>query len=582
MGQGLELRARRKDLSEFPVEIALTQLRSPEQGILVVAVVRDVSERKLAEEALRQSEERFRSAFEQGPIGVTLMGMDRRMIMVNSALCRMLGYSEEELTGMTPLDITYPDDKDLSADLMERLFDREFSAGKIEKRYVRKNGEIMWASLTASMVRDPKGRPLYSVGLIEDITERKRAETELRLGSAIFANMEEGVCLVRIEDGVIVHANPKFEKMFGYSPGELTGADVTRINADSHRHPEEVADEIRAEIKRSGVWRGEILHHHKDEPPFWCGVTVSMFRHPEFGDVGISIHQDITKLKQAQVTLRESEGRFRGLFEQGPIGVALLGKDHRMSKVNAAFCRMLGYSEAELAGMTPLDMTHPDDLEACTGLLERLDKGEIPVASMEKRYVKKSGEIIWVSLTASVIRDQEGRPVHGLGMIEDITERRQAAQKLAEQAALLDLAHDAIIVRDLEGRIIFWNRGATDTYGWSAEEALGQVTQDLLQTRFPIPLQEIKAAVLEQGRWEGEMEHTTRDGNTIVVACRWSLQRDEHGIPRALLEINRDITARKHAEEELRTLSGTAAAGDTHCLHRRLGLGPAQQHDRLG
>jgi PAS domain S-box-containing protein len=282
---------------------------------------------------------------------------------------------------------------------------------------------------------------------------------------------------------------------------------------------------------------------------------VSVFHHPEFGEVGISIHQDITALKETQETLQDSEERFRGLFEQGPIGVALLGMDHRMARTNPAFSRMLGYSAEELAKMTPLDMTHPDDRERCGSLLQRLDTGEIPVCRMEKRYVKKSGEIMWVSLTASVVRDHEGRPLHGLGMIEDITERKRAEQQLAEQAALLDLAHDAIIVRDLEGRIMFWNRGAKDTYGWSAEEVRGRVAHKLLQTRFPIPLKEIEAKVLMQGVWEGEIEHTTRDGKTIFVASRWSLRRDEHGTPVALLEINRDITHRKRAEEELHTLS---------------------------
>ena len=555
MGHGLELRARRKDLSEFPVEIGLTELQSTEQGILVVAVVRDITERKLAEEALRQSEERFRSVFEQGQIGVSLMGMDRRMFMVNATMCRMLGYSAEELTRMTPLDITYPDDKDLSVDLMEHLFERDFPAGRIEKRYVRKNGEIMWGNLTASVIRDPEGKPLYSVGLIEDITERKQAEAELRLGNEIFANMEEGVCLVRIDDGIIVHTNPRFSKMFGYGLDELTGTEVTRINADYPRRPEEVAEEIRVAIRRSGVWRGEILHRRKDGTLFWCAVTVSLFQHPKFGGVGISVHQDITELKRAQETMRASEERFRGIFEQGPIGVALLGLDHRMNKVNPAFCRMLGYSEAELARMTPLDMTYPDDQERCMDLLGRLDKGEIPVCRMEKRYVKKSGELMWVSLTASVIRDQEGRPLHGLGMIEDITERREAEQKLMEQAALLDLAGDAIIVLDMEGRILFWNRGAVDTYGWSAEEAVAQIIHTLLQTRSPIPLQEIKDAILEQGRWEGELEHVTRDGNAIVVTSRWSLRRNGNGAPSGYLEINRDITARKHTEEQLRSLT---------------------------
>ena len=552
---GIELLAQRKDGENFPMEIALSTVHAGNET-QVLAVIRDITKRKHGEESLRQSEERFRSIFEQGPIGVVLMGMDRRMVKVNAAFCRMLGYSEAELTRMTPLEITHPEDRGPSAELMEYLFHAGNPVGRLEKRYVKKNGEIMWGSLTGSIVRDQEGRPLYSVGTIEDITERKRAEEALRLGNEIFANMEEGVCLVRIEDRIIVHANPKFEKMFGYEPGELNGRPVTEINAEDAPHsPEEVADEIRAAIRSCGVWRGEILHRRKDGTHLWCAVTVSTFGHPEFGGVGISIHQDITELKKAQETLQESEERFRGLFEQGPFGVALLDINHHMTKTNPAFRRMLEYSEAELAEMTPLDMTHPDDRESCMKLLRRLDQGEIPVCRMEKRYFKKSGEIMWASLTASVIRDREGKPLHGLGMVEDITERRLAEQKVAEQAALLNLARDSIIERGPQGRIIFWNRGAEETYGWFAEEALGQVAHELLQTRFPVPLEEIESTAMAQGVWEGELEHTTRDGARIVVASRWSALRDGGGAARAYLEINRDITERKHAEEQLRNLT---------------------------
>src|SRR5512146_1844947 len=216
---------------------------------------------------------------------------------------------------------------------------------------------------------------------------------------------------------------------------------------------------------------------------------------------------------------------------------------------------MLGYSEAELAAMTPIDMTHPDDREYCTGLLQRLDRGEIPVCRMEKRYRKKNGEFMWASLTASVIRDEQGRPLCGLGMVEDVTERRSAQQKLAEQAILLDLAHDSIAVRDLEGRIVFWNHGAQDTYGWTADEVMGCLPGEFLHTRYLIPLQEIEATVLARGHWEGELEQVTRIGESIVVDSRWSVWRDENGAPKAFLVINRDITKRKETEEQLRILT---------------------------
>jgi len=135
---------------------------------------------------------------------------------------------------------------------------------------------------------------------------------------------------------------------------------------------------------------------------------------------------------------------------------------------------------------------------------------------------------------------------------EEIAERTRAQEEIRKQAALLSLAHDAIIVRDHDSRITFWNRGAEETYGWSAAEALGRVTHRLLQTVFPAPLDAINAIVHERGNWEGELRHVTRDGRAILVASRWSLQRDAYGAPMALMEINRDVTDRKHAEEALR------------------------------
>jgi PAS domain S-box-containing protein len=132
-------------------------------------------------------------------------------------------------------------------------------------------------------------------------------------------------------------------------------------------------------------------------------------------------------------------------------------------------------------------------------------------------------------------------------LLTEIRVRRLAEDKVRKQAALLSLAHDAIIVRDLQDRIIFWNRGAEDTYGWTASEARGTVTHQLLQTRFPLSLEALSTALREQGEWEGELTHTTRQGTTMVVASRQSLQRDENGAPGAILEINRDVTELKRS-----------------------------------
>jgi PAS domain S-box-containing protein len=123
------------------------------------------------------------------------------------------------------------------------------------------------------------------------------------------------------------------------------------------------------------------------------------------------------------------------------------------------------------------------------------------------------------------------------------------------QARLLDLTKDAIFVRDMEGFVTYWNRGAEELYGWTPEQATGHVSRELLHTSFPEPLGEITAKLLHSGRWEGELGHTKRDGTQVVVASRWSLQRDEHGRPVAFLEMNNDVTERKRWENDIRALN---------------------------
>jgi PAS domain S-box-containing protein len=423
----LDLRALRKDGSQFPVEISLGAVESGGETKVLV-VVRDITDRQQAQEELRLSEQRFRGIFEQGTMGLIFIGPDYRMIRVNPAFCRMLGFSEQELTQMTPLDITHPDDIDRTVNGLEKIFSGASIDSKFEKRYLKKNGEIIWVSVSSTMVRDLGGRTLYGLGMVEDITERKHVEAELRLGNKIVASIEDGLCLVRASDSTIVFVNPKFEKMFGYNLSEMIGKHAAAVYSPTYKGPEEVNKTIVANLARRGVWRGEILNCKKDGTLFFSSVTVSTFDHPGYGKLWVSIH-------------------------------------------------------------------------------------------------------------------------------EDVTARKQAERKLRQQAALLDLAQDAVIVRDLDGKITFWNQGAIDTYGWRRKEAVRRVAHDLWQTRFPCPLKEIEAVMATRGHWEGELEYTSRDGKTIVVDSRWSLQRDERGKPIAVLEINRDVTRRKLAEEQLRNVT---------------------------
>jgi PAS domain S-box-containing protein len=134
----------------------------------------------------------------------------------------------------------------------------------------------------------------------------------------------------------------------------------------------------------------------------------------------------------------------------------------------------------------------------------------------------------------------------------EILERRRAEENLRKQASLLELAHDAIVVRGMDDdRITYWNSGAEETYGWLREEALGQVAQELVHSVYPSKLEDLKDNVVREARWEGEVTQTRRDGRQIIVASRWALQRDEHGKPIAMMHINSHITERKRADDAL-------------------------------
>ena len=165
--------------------------------------------------------------------------------------------------------------------------------------------------------------------------------------------------------------------------------------------------------------------------------------------------------------------------------------------------------------------------------------------------VREDGSTLYVEASVSLIEDPEKGAAGFRGIIRDVTERRSTEAELERQAQLLNLTQDTVIVRDLKGCVIFWNRGAEEMYGWSSGEIGGSTIHELLQSRFQEPIENIEADLYRNGYWQGEIHHTRRDGNKIVVSSRWALQRDTADEPVAVLEISTDITESKRREREL-------------------------------
>ena len=250
----------------------------------------------------------------------------------------------------------------------------------------------------------------------------------------------------------------------------------------------------------------------------------------------------------AEDALRTSEETYRKLIEAAPDAIFVWDAHGKCVLANTSAARLRGCREGEVAGLSLADTYAPPERDL---LQERFDHARNQGAlRFERQFLRQNNEAVPVEVSLSTAGEDQYQAV-----VRDISDRKEAEEQLRKQAELLSLAHDAIIVRDPEGRITFWNRGAERTYGWTAAEALGHVTHELLQTRFPIPLETIDAVLQAQGQWEGELRHITRDGTPIVVTSRQSLRRNEHGGPAATLEINRDVTERKQAEEQIQKLN---------------------------
>ena len=193
------------------------------------------------------------------------------------------------------------------------------------------------------------------------------------------------------------------------------------------------------------------------------------------------------------------------------------------------------------------ELVHPEDRQRIAAAGAEALRAGAPYDA-EYRIVRPNGEVRILYSRGNVTRDESGRTRRMFGIVQDLTERKLAEAALRERAQLLDLTHDTIFVRSMNDVVSFWNRGAEQLYGWNKEEALGQISHQLLRTIFPSPLEEITSELLSTGHWEGELVHTKRDGTQVTVASRWSLRQDERGRPVGILETNNDITERKRAE----------------------------------
>ena len=398
----------------------------------VVAVSSDITQTKATETALRESEERFRAIFEQAAVGMALDRLDGTWIRVNDHLCTMLGYRRDELLALNFRDVTHPDDLAGNLASFQRLVDGKDTIFTIQKRYVRKDGSHLWGNLTVSLVRDPAGTPQYLIAVIEDISQRKLAETALRESETRFRKLFEGAplpgYLIDPADASIVDCNDAAAAMLGYDRDTLRGMHVQDIDTFASK---------RGLVSREPALTGRSIQFE----------TRNRTRSGELLDVIIAaVPVDIGERRLSHITVvditerKRAEARFRATFDQAAVGIAHVALNGRFLRVNGTISAALGYRREELLGLAVQDLVTPEQRAEVLAQLRSIALGEISTYSADRRYIAADGRVLEVAATVSMV-DDGAEPPYLLVVAQDIGDRKRAEADLRR------------LTEDLEARV---------------------------------------------------------------------------------------------------------------------------------
>ena len=383
-------------------------------------------------------------------------------------------------------------------------------------------------------------------------TESRVAVDRAALSAAV-EHAADGIVITDLA-GTIQYANPSFTVMTGYSSEEAVGRNPRFLK--SGLHAKAFYEEMWVTIRSGKVWQGELTNRRKDGSVYHEESRISPVQGSNGAIVGyIAIKRDITERKRAAEAQRENEDRFRGMFEYAPSGMCVTGMDGRFVQVNEALCRILGYSAEELLRISWTGLTHPDDLASSMKKMDRLISERGEYVEDELRNFHRLGHEVWVRVRVSLLRDIDGSPQYFLAHVEDITERRRAAEALRESEErfrnMADSSPSMMWVTNRTGQVEFINRLYRAFSGITSEEAQAGKWRLLLHPDDgPGYLAAFDRAVTEHTPFSAEGRVRRADGEWRVVGSRGEPRFSPDGEYLGHIGLRADITERRIANKE--------------------------------
>ncbi len=524
----------------------------------LIGTIVDISERKALE---RQ----FEDTFEQAAVGIAHIGLDEETLRVNRKFCDITGYAAGELVGKPISFLSFAADHRSGASGRKALLEGRLGSHSNEKRYVRKDGSVIWVNRTESLARDETGTAAYFIRVIEDISERKQAEAARTQLAAIVENSNDAM-ISRTVDGTIFTWNKGAEQLFGYTAQEMIGANTMALMP-----PDRVAEAIhnRDYLQQGNALSGyETVRVTKDGRRLAVSVNSSPIKDAAGNVTSVaSVFHDITARKQAD----EIRARLAAIVDGSNDAIISRSLDLKVMSWNAAAERLFGYSAAEAIGQDIYALIVPPDRDAeAEGNRAQLTQ-EHAVLDFETVRRTKDGRLIDVSLSQSPIIDEHGAMTGVALIFRDIRERKQVETARVQLAAIVENSNDAIFSRTLDGTILSWNPGAEKMLGYTAAEVIGKSVAITLPPNRPPNLAQNNEALIRGEMIARESNRMTKDGRVIDVMTSHSPIRDAVGNIVGASMILQDITALKQAraaakasEERFRATFDQAAVGIVH------------------